>query len=271
MGGTGRIIAVGLAAGVISAFLSLRGCDRGIVRGCKKTTLAGLEKALVEKGIRKELADKVLADERLECYSKAIYEKKKQPEFSMSREEYANGFLKKDRIRRAKKNLKRYAWWFKEAERRYGVKKEVIAAILEVESKSGKSIGDYNAPSAFASIFQNRKDRRGWAAKELAVLISFAEKNGKDPFYDSSPFGAMGIQQFLPSTAAECAKDADGNGFEWDSMPDAIFSVANYLKKRGWESGGGLEEGSKNWRVLRYYNQSDNYVYVIVKLAGKLE
>ncbi|MEM4390097.1 MAG: lytic murein transglycosylase [Candidatus Micrarchaeia archaeon] len=246
-----------IGAAFLTAFLAF-GCAGERRGGCQKKTLTRLEKALVERGINQSFVRKVLTDPRLECYD-IDYAPKKQSEFSMTREEYARHFLTKDRIRRARANLKRYARWFEAAEKRYGVEKEVIAAIIEIESKSGKNIGKYNVPSAFASIFQHRADRRAWAANELAIHLTLAQENRTDPFVKSSRSGALGIPQFLPSTIKAYGTDADGGGFNPNSMPDAIFSVANFLYQHGWKR--------DDWRAVRKFNHSDNYVFAVMKLA----
>ena len=48
--------------------------------------------------------------------------------------------------------------------------------------------------------------------------------------------GAMGDVQFMPSTFVKHATDGDGDGQYdlWDSLPDIMFSAANYLANIGW-------------------------------------
>jgi hypothetical protein len=51
--------------------------------------------------------------------------------------------------------------------------------------------------------------------------------------------GAFGHTQFMPSTYEELAVDFDGDGRRdlVSSTPDALASTANFLKKRGWQTG----------------------------------
>jgi hypothetical protein len=51
--------------------------------------------------------------------------------------------------------------------------------------------------------------------------------------------GAFGQTQFMPSTFQKVAVDFDGDGRRdiVGSVPDALGSAANYLKRAGWESG----------------------------------
>lgn len=51
--------------------------------------------------------------------------------------------------------------------------------------------------------------------------------------------GAFGHTQFMPSTYEELAVDFDGDGRRdlVSSTTDALASTANFLKKRGWQTG----------------------------------
>lgn len=50
--------------------------------------------------------------------------------------------------------------------------------------------------------------------------------------------GALGIAQFMPSNALSLAKDGDMDGkIDLFDHPDAIHSIANYLKQHGWKLG----------------------------------
>jgi membrane-bound lytic murein transglycosylase B len=74
--------------------------------------------------------------------------------------------------------------------------------------------------------------------------------------------GAMGHMQFMPSTFRAYAVDADGDARIdlWRSLPDAMHSAANYLKRAGWRAGEPvavavrLPEGF-DWRHARVSNR----------------
>ena len=50
--------------------------------------------------------------------------------------------------------------------------------------------------------------------------------------------GAMGQNQFMPSTYLGYAVDFDGDGHRdiWNSLPDMFASMANYLDRSGWDA-----------------------------------
>ncbi|MGL4405463.1 MAG: lytic murein transglycosylase, partial [Notoacmeibacter sp.] len=75
---------------------------------------------------------------------------------------------------------------------------------------------------------------------ELIAALQILE-SGQVPLKQmrSSWAGAMGQPQFLPSSFLKFAVDFDGDGTKdlWNSVPDTLASIANYLKAFGWEKG----------------------------------
>ncbi|KAI1691828.1 transglycosylase SLT domain-containing protein [Ditylenchus destructor] len=55
----------------------------------------------------------------------------------------------------------------------------------------------------------------------------------------SSWAGALGQPQFMPTSYLKHAVDFDGDGKRdiWNSVPDTLGSIANYLKIHGWQAG----------------------------------
>src|SRR5690606_23148377 len=51
--------------------------------------------------------------------------------------------------------------------------------------------------------------------------------------------GAMGHTQYIPTSYQEWAVDFDGDGRRdiWNSVPDALASAANLLRRNGWRPG----------------------------------
>lgn len=201
-------------------------------------------------------------------------------------------------IAKCREYLKTYKTTFDYAEATYGVPREVITAIILVESRLGSHLGKskaFNVLSTMAALldadvkekfyvmaedakrlpreqFMNRADKRSvWAYKELKALLNYANKYGFNPFYFKSSYaGAVGYCQFMPSNILPYGADGNGDGvIDLFVHEDAICSAANYLKKNGW---GGLNISVEQQRkAIHRYNHSDYYVNCILAVAGILK
>lgn len=129
----------------------------------------------------------------------------------------------------------------KAVEKKYGVPGSVILAIWGRESGFGKNQGQYPAfevlgTKAFLST------RKELFTKEVLAALVIVEKGYASPReMKVSWAGAMGQPQFLPSSYLDHAVDFDGDGRRdiWNSVPDTLASIGNYLKNFGWQSGRG--------------------------------
>lgn len=183
----------------------------------------------------------------------------------------------------------------------YNVPKEIISAIIWIETKNGKILGNNHVASVFLSTAlaeeqyfielnikamnetfkggdeeryqqeQKIKKRAGtksnWALNELLALEKMT-KISPVPITDlmGSWAGAFGIPQFLPSSYIKWAVDGNGDGIiNLFIFEDAIYSVANYLKENGW----GRSRESQRAAVFLYNNSTD-YVDAVFRLAQKL-
>jgi membrane-bound lytic murein transglycosylase B len=68
----------------------------------------------------------------------------------------------------------------------------------------------------------------------------------------------MGYGQFISSSYRAYAVDYDGDGYAdlFNSVPDAIGSVANYLKVHGWKRDGDIVQSVKFNNVRKPYKQN---------------
>ncbi len=181
------------------------------------------------------------------------------------------------------------------AESAYGPPKEIITAILLVETKLGSYLGEKNALSVLAgmalckdfSLVQGRlksvgksserleyarksaDEKADWAYEELKALLRYAEAKNQSPLsLPGSIYGAIGICQFMPTNALKFGVDADDDGrIDLFTTRDAIYSVANYLRGHGWRADLD-EEGRKE--VIYAYNHSDLYVLAVMTVADQL-
>lgn len=135
--------------------------------------------------------------------------------------------------------LKKHAATLDAVEKRFGVPREIVVAIWGRESRFGKAkIGNVAVRALATEAFIGARKERFFTelVAALKVLqgdhVSLAEMK-------SSWAGAMGQPQFLPSKYLENAVDMDGDGKRdiWTSVPDVLGSIANYLKRHGWQPG----------------------------------
>lgn len=125
-------------------------------------------------------------------------------------------------------------------ENKYNVDKEVIVAILGVETNYGYNKGDFRAIDALSTLAFEYYPRSDFFKKELKEFLKYSKKNNLTPFDTKSSWaGAVGYPQFIPSSINHYGVDYDGDGKVdlVNSLPDAMASVANYLSKSGFKKG----------------------------------
>ena len=128
----------------------------------------------------------------------------------------------------------------------YGVDPQIIVAIIGVETYYGRITGSWRVLDALATLSfhypsDRTRDRSAFFSGELMnFMLLGREENLPLTEVTGSYAGAMGMGQFIPSSYRAYAVDFDGDGARdlWQSTPDAVGSVANYLAVHGWERGG---------------------------------
>jgi peptidoglycan lytic transglycosylase B len=206
-------------------------------------------------------------------------------------------FSSKESIRDALKYMAHHKEALERAEKTYGVDKEIITAILLVETRLGVSVGGplvLNTLSTTAALadadvremFWNKvskssrltrkqfdrwvKRKSAWAYKELKAFLEYTAEEHLDPVNIVGSYsGAMGIAQFMPSSILLYAEDGDNNGStNLFDHADAIISIGNYLKHYGWHPG---INGEEAYQVIYHYNHSRQYVDAILKVSAILK
>ncbi|HEX8404198.1 MAG TPA: lytic murein transglycosylase B [Duganella sp.] len=132
----------------------------------------------------------------------------------------------------------------KRAEVLYGVPAEIVVGIIGVETVYGRVTGRFRVIDALTTLAfsypeaPKRAERMAFFRGELEATLLFARQDGVDPLSLRGSFaGAMGMPQFMPSSAMKYAVDFDGSG-KIDllgSATDAIGSVAAFLSAHGWQ------------------------------------
>ena len=126
------------------------------------------------------------------------------------------------------------------AEKKYGVPREIIVAIIGVETRYGKHAGTYPVFDSLATLAFGYPPRASFFKSELEhFLIMIHEEQLDSKNLVGSYAGAMGMPQFISSSFRHYAVDFDGDGKRdlWNNPTDAIGSVANYFRKHHWKPG----------------------------------
>ncbi|MDX8444217.1 lytic murein transglycosylase [Mesorhizobium captivum] len=126
-------------------------------------------------------------------------------------------------------------------EKRYGVPGEVVLAIWGRETGFGAARMPYDAFEVLGTkaFMSTKKD---FFRAEVLAALEIVER-GLAPVnaMKSSWAGALGQPQFMPTSFLKHAVDFDGDGRPdiWNSTPDVLASIANYLVHYGWVRGRG--------------------------------
>lgn len=158
-------------------------------------------------------------------------------------DEYRNLFMQQSRIDNGADFVMQNLPAMERAEREYGVPREIIAAIIGVETGYGANTGKYRVVDALGTLAFRYPARSTFFSKELSAYLKLTSEQKLDPLaYKGSYAGAMGYPQFMPSSYRAYAVDYTGDGIRdiWTSPADAIGSVAHYFQAHGWKTGEGV-------------------------------
>lgn len=205
-------------------------------------------------------------------------------------------FTTRRSINKARTYIRKHTDAFQTAEKNFGVNREIITAIILVETQLGKVMGKKSILNTFSTLaaladpivrdtmwkeisstreldqkkFEKWSARKSkWAYRELKAYLKYSAKEKIPPSEVNGSFaGAMGIAQFLPSSILAYAKDGNNDGrIDLFNHSDAIASIAGYLKNYGWHPG---IDGKKAYKIVYRYNRSSYYVNTVLKIAELL-
>jgi len=154
--------------------------------------------------------------------------------------EYRAPFMEERRIADGIAFWKSHRGALTRAEKTYGVPAEVIVAIIGVETFYGRNTGKWRVVDALSTLAFDYPARSNFFRSELENYLLFARDGNLDVFAMRGSYaGAMGLPQFMPSSARRYAVDFDKDGTVdlRRSATDAIGSVASFLKQHGWRKG----------------------------------
>lgn len=162
-----------------------------------------------------------------------------QPEFGTPVGDYLAKRAASGRVAAGRRVLTKRGDTAEAIARRYGVDPLVVVAIWGVETDYGAVDGGSDVLRSLASLAHLRY-RDDFFANELLTALHLIQAGYVERAQlRGSWAGAMGQPQFLPSSYASFAVDADDDGRIdiWNSVPDVLGSIASYLALHGWQPG----------------------------------
>ena len=162
-----------------------------------------------------------------------------QPEFTTPIWDYLSGLVDEQRVADGRAMLATHGELLARIAAEYGVDAETVVAVWGVESDYGRVTGKRPLRVSLATLACEGRRQEFFRGEFLALLSLLASGDLVDPDLTGSWAGAFGHTQFMPSTYARIAVDGDGDGRRdlVASIPDALASTANYLKRAGWRTG----------------------------------
>jgi lytic murein transglycosylase B len=172
-------------------------------------------------------------------YSQRVIDSMTKPAEALPWYKYRSIFVERTRIEQGRMFWEQNKAALDRAEREYGVPANIIVAIIGVETRYGKNTGSDRVMDALATLAFHYPQRADFFIDQLEQYLLLTREQGLDPLsLYGSYAGAMGLPQFTPSSYRNYAIDFDQDGKKdiWNNPVDAIGSVANYIKRHGWET-----------------------------------
>ena len=188
----------------------------------------------INSGISKKVVTEIMSDARF--LPKVIEYDRYQPEFY---EDTFTYIKKRSSNRKIKEGLKLYSkekTIIETVERDFEVEKELLLALMGIETNFGKYLGKMDIVSSLATLSFDKR-RSEFFTEELLILLKLVDQNiiDKNILYGSWA-GAFGNFQFMPRTIRNYAIDYNKNKtIELKKVEDSFASAANYLKTIGWK------------------------------------
>ncbi|MDC0216154.1 lytic murein transglycosylase [Candidatus Pelagibacter sp.] len=159
-----------------------------------------------------------------------------QPEFYEDTKTYINKRVNRKKINNGRTLYNRNISKIIEIEKKFFVEKELLLALMGIETNYGKYLGKMNIVSSLSTLSFDKR-RSEFFTKELIILLKLVDKKIINPnILFGSWAGAFGNFQFMPRTIKDYAIDYDSNTIiELKKIDDSFASAANYLNKIGWK------------------------------------
>jgi len=192
-------------------------------------------------------------------------------------EKKANNVLV-NRIPKVIKHLKKYKNVYDYTEKKYGVNREIVAAILLKETNLGAIKPQHDAFIVFNTIVRRVKpisSRQKWLLRmgksNMVAIIKHCYKGDIVPEecnLPSSYAGAVGIPQFMPNSFVYAKSFHKDRVSDLTKMEDAIVSASYFLHKKAkytklidWDKMPDMQKIEADWYDFEFKNDNASFSY----------
>ena len=188
----------------------------------------------INSGISKNVVTEIMSDAKF--LPKVIEYDRYQPEFYEDTFTYIKKRTSSKKLREGLKLYNKEKTIIEIVEKDFQVEKELLLALMGIETNFGKYLGKMDIISSLATLSYDKR-RSEFFTEELLILLSLVDKKIIDrKILYGSWAGAFGNFQFMPRTIRNYAIDYNDNKtIELKNIEDSFASAANYLKTIGWK------------------------------------
>ena len=217
-----------------SFFLFIFFINHSFANGEFNKRLINFRVKAMNSGISVKVVNELLSEAKF--LPKVIEYDRYQPEFY---EDTFTYIKKRSSNRKLKEGLKLYnkeKTIIETIEKDFNVEKELLLALMGIETNFGKYLGKMDIISSLATLSYDKR-RSEFFTEELLILLKLVDRKiiSKDILFGSWA-GAFGNFQFMPRTIRNYAIDYNNNKtIDLKNIEDSFASAANYLKSIGWK------------------------------------
>jgi len=159
-----------------------------------------------------------------------------QPEFYEDTNTYISKRTSNKKVQNGVELYVKNSILIKNVEKKFFVEKELLLALMGIETNFGTYVGKMDILSSLATLSFDKR-RSAFFTNELITILKLIDKKIIDPnILYGSWAGAFGNFQFMPSTIEKYAIDYNlDDKIELKKIDDSFASAANYIKKIGWK------------------------------------
>ena len=188
----------------------------------------------ISSGISENIVNEIMSNAKF--LPKVIEYDRYQPEFYEDTFTYIKKRSSNRKIREGLKLYNKEKKIIETVEKDFEVEKELLLALMGIETNFGKYLGKMDIISSLATLSYDKR-RSEFFTEELIILLRLVDNNIIDKkILFGSWAGAFGNFQFMPRTIRNYAIDYNKNKtIELKKIEDSFASAANYLKTIGWK------------------------------------